>query len=215
MAVPNASLSTLRQLLAERFPQATRPANGVLSTGIPSVDDTLGGLPRHALTELVCAAPSTGSHLFLSQLLASTRALPARVALIDTADQFDPQSIPGEDLQHLLWVRCRSVADAMPVADLLAREANLDLVVLDFAPSPLPSLRRIPATTWYRLQRAAEQTDLAFLVFTPIALVPSAQLRLQLEKTQTLSAQTTPRPHLVVDLDVTRQRQRLNTAAPA
>ncbi|MDF3057689.1 MAG: hypothetical protein K0R17_1904 [Rariglobus sp.] len=209
MAVPNASLSTLRQLLAERFPQATRPASGLLPTGVPSVDDALGGLPRHALTELVCPAPSTGSQLFFSQLLATTRALPARVALIDAADQFDPQSIPREDLEHLLWVRCRSVADAMPVADLLAREANLDLVVLDFAPVPLPSLRRIPATTWYRLQRAAGQTDLAFLVFTPAALVPSAQLRLQLETTAPLSALQTPRPHLAVDLDVTRQRQRL------
>ncbi len=213
MAAPNASLSTLRQLLAERFPQASRPATGLLPTGIPSVDDALGGLPRHALTELVCAGPGVGSHLFLSQLLALTRALPARVALIDAADQFDPQSIPGDHLQHLLWVRCRTAADAMPVADLLAREANLDLVVLDCAPGPQPSLRRIPATTWYRLQRAVEQTDLAFLVLTPAALVPSAQLRLQLDRTHSLSSLSVDRPHLAVDLDVSRQRQRISTSA--
>jgi hypothetical protein len=213
VAAPKASLSALRQLLAERFPQASRPANSLLPTGIPSVDDALGGLPRHALTELVCAGPTTGSHLFLAQLLASTRALPARVALIDAADQFDPQSMSGDHLHHLLWVRCRTASDAMPVADLLAREANLDLVVLDCAPCAQASLRRIPATTWYRLQRAVEQTDLAFLVLSPAALVPSAQLRLQLDHTHPLSSLSIDRPHLAIDLDVSRQRQRISAPA--
>lgn len=213
MALPKASLSTLRQLLAERFPQATRPATSLLSTGIPSVDEAVGGLPRQALTELVCAGPGTGGHLFLSQLLTVTRVLPARVALIDAADQFDPQSIPGDDLHHLLWVRCRTAADAMPVADLLAREANLDLVVLDYGACPSSSLKHIPATTWYRLQRAVEQTDLAFLVLTPAASVPSAQLRLQLDRAHPLSSLSVDRPHLAVDLDVTRQRQRVSAQA--
>ncbi|MET0261849.1 MAG: hypothetical protein ABW223_03045 [Rariglobus sp.] len=207
-----ASLSSLRQLLATRFPQASRPAGGVLPTGIPSVDDATGGLPRHALTELVCAGASTGSQLFIAQLLAVTRALPARVALIDGADQFDPQSFPETDLSHLLWVRCRTPADAMPVADLLAREANLDLVLLDFVSCPLPGLRRIAAATWYRLQRAAEQTDLAFVVLTPATLVSSAQLRLQIDRALPLSALSVDRPHLAVDLDVSRQRQRLSVA---
>ena len=209
-----ASLSSLRQLLASRFPQAARPAGGVLPTGIPAVDEAAGGgLPRPALTELVCAGPGTGGQLFLAQLLAATRVLPARVALIDAADQFDPQSFPAEDLQHLLWVRCRSGADALPVADLLAREANLDLVVLDLAVAAPAELRRVPATTWYRLQRAVGQTDLAFLVLTPLTLVPSAQLRLRLEKPHGLAAQSLARPHLAIDLEVARERQRLVVAS--
>lgn len=212
MSSAPANLASLRQLLADRFPQASRPAGGVLATGIPAVDDATGGLPRHALTELVCSATSTGSHLFLAQLLATARALPARAALIDATDQFDPQSFPDATLDHLLWVRCRTPADAMPVADLLAREANLDLVVLDLATAPSTGLRRIPATTWYRLQRAAGQTDLAFLVITPCALVPSAQLRLQLDRTHPLASLSVERPHLAVDLHVSRQRQRLAVA---
>ncbi len=207
-----ANLSSLRQLLATRFPQAARPAGGVLPTGIPAVDDTAGGLPRPALTELVCAGPGTGGQLFLAQLLAATRALPVRVALIDAADQFDPQSFPEEDLQHLLWVRCRATTDALPVADLLAREANLDLVVLDLTAAAPAELRRLPATNWYRLQRAVGQTDLAFLVLTLVTLVPSAQLRLRLEKTHGLAAQALARPHLAVDLEVVRERQRLAAA---
>jgi hypothetical protein len=212
---PVATLASLRQMLAARFPQAERPAGGVLPTGVPSVDDSAGGLPRHALSELVRPAHGAGSHLFLSQLLATTRALPARVALIDAADQFDPLSIPPEELQHLVWVRCRTHADALPVADLLAREASLDLVALDLATLPLPALRRIPATTWYRLQRAVEQTDLAFLVLTPCPLVPSAQLRLRLDGAHALSALCLERPHLAIDLEVSRDRQRLPVAASA
>lgn len=210
-----ATLASLRQLLAARFPQAEKPAGGVLPTGIPSVDDHVGGLPRHALSELIRSSPGSGGHLFLAQLLAATRALPARAALIDAADQFDPQSLPRHDLDHLVWVRCRSPADALPAADLLAREANLDLVVLDVSGVSISQLHRIPATAWYRLQRAVEQTDLAFLVLSPGVLVPSAQLRLQLGPPHPFSSRDLDRPHLVVDLEVSRQRQRLASSASA
>ncbi len=208
MSVSTANLSALRQLLADRFPQATRPVARVLPTGLPAIDDAVGGLPRHALTELVCPAPSVGSHLFMAQLLGTTRTDCARVALIDATDCFDPQSIPPEDLQHVVWVRCCSFAQVMPVADLLAREANLDLVLLDLVASALSSLRRIPATTWYRLQRAVEQTDLAFVALTPATLVPSAQLRLTLERPHTLASRLHPRPQLTHELPLQLQRQR-------
>lgn len=207
---PAASLSSLRQLLADRFPQASRPSGGVLPTGVPSVDDAVGGLPRPALTELVCAEPSAGGHVFLAQLLATLRALPGRVALIDACDQFDPQSFPHEhELDHLLWIRCRTPADALPVADLLARETNLNLVVLDLASVPLFQLKRIPAASWYRLQRAISQTDLAFLALTPAAIVSSAQLRLQLDRPHRLRDLSVERPHLAVDLAVSVERRRL------
>lgn len=213
MPAPAATLSSLRQMLAARFPQAERPAGGVLATGIPAVDERVGGLPRHALSELIRPSASSGGQLFIAQLLAATRALPARAALIDAADQFDPGSLPATDLEHLVWIRCRAPADALPVADLLAREANLDLVALDLSGVSIRQLRRIPATTWYRLQRAVEQTDLAFLVLTPATLVPSAQLRLQLGPSHPFSSRDLERPHLVVDLEVSRQRQRLAASA--
>jgi hypothetical protein len=95
-----------------------------------------------------------------------------------------------------LWVRCRTFHEAIPAADILARDANFDLLVLDVVGSPLSALRRLPLSTWYRLQRAVEQTDLAFLILTPLAIVPSAQLRLQLEIPHALSAQLQPRSEL-------------------
>jgi hypothetical protein len=208
-----AQLSSLRQLLAARFPQAARPADARLLTGIPSVDEATGGLPRSALTELVSATPHAGAQLFLAQLLAVSRALPSRAALIDASDQFDPGSIPDEHLEHLLWIRCRSLQDALPAADILARDANFDLILLDLAAESRTALRRIPAHSWYRLQRAVEQTHLAFLILTPVALVPSAQLRLELVRAHDLSAQNQPRPQLAGALQVTPQRQRLAASA--
>ena len=208
MSSSAAHLSQLRQLLADRFPSAPRPASGVLPTGIPAVDEILGGLPRRGLTELVCAAPSTGGELFIAQLLALTRRQSARVALIDATDNFDPQSIPPDELQHLVWVRCRSIPQAMAAADLLAREASLDLVMLDLTCGALSALRRIPDNTWYRLQRAVEQTNLVFLALTPVRLVASAQLRLQLSQPHALARQQSARPRLITDFALTLQLQR-------
>ena len=168
----------------------------------------VGGLPRRGLTELVCTAPSTGSELFIAQLLALTRPQAARVALVDATDNFDPSSIPAEELQHLVWVRCRSLHEAMSSSDLLAREASLDLVILDVTCCALAALRRIPANTWYRLQRAVEQTNLVFLALTPARLVASAQLRLQHYRLHALARQQAARPTLVTDFAITLQLQR-------
>lgn len=208
MASSVSNLAQLRQLLAERFPTAVRPGTGVWPTGVPAVDESTGGLPRRALTELVCGPPSTGGHLFITQLLGRSRRESVRVALVDATDNFDPQSVPAHELQHLVWVRCRSVPEAMTAADLLAREASLDLVILDLAYGPLAALRRIPDRTWYRLQRAVEETNLVFLALTPTRLVASAQLRLQLERPHVLPHQQARRPDLVSGLAITLQLQR-------
>ncbi len=209
MSASAVSLSALRQLLATRFPAAERPADAVWPTGIPAVDDAAGGLPRRSLTELVCSTPSSGGELFITHLLALTRRQLARVALIDATDNFDPQSIPPSELEHLVWVRCRSQADAMAAADLCARETSLDLVLLDLTGAALSALRKIPDRTWYRLQRAVEQTNLVFLVLTPGRLVASARLRLQLAQPHSLACQEQPRPGLITNVPLTLQLQRL------
>ncbi|WP_348253281.1 hypothetical protein, partial [Salmonella enterica] len=81
---------------------------------------------------------------------------------------------PADLLAHLVWVRCRSVTEAVAATDLLARDANFGLVLLDLRHAPTRDLRRVPSTAWYRLQRAVEPTDLALVVATPAASVPSA-----------------------------------------
>ncbi|MEO7413203.1 MAG: hypothetical protein ABIZ81_07585 [Opitutaceae bacterium] len=211
MAAPPTNLTALRQLLSERFPQAVRAPASALLTGIPCVDETVGGLPRHAVTELVCSTPSCGGQLFVAQLLAATRAHRLRVALVDGTDSFDPGSCLADDLVHVIWVRCDHTDPALQVTDLLARDANLGLVVLDLRHAPEAELRRIPNRQWYLLQRAVEATDLALVIVTPRALVSSAQLRLELTRAQGIATLEEGRLTLVSSMAPTLQRQRLST----
>lgn len=215
MPVVRKSIAELRSDLAKRFPTAPRPAGRALRTGVAHLDQLTGGLPVAAVTELVCAAPSCGGHLLLAQLLATTRATQTRVALIDSHDSFDPGSYPGDELAHLIWVRCTSTALALQAADLLARDANLGLVVLDLRCAPEADLRRIPGPQWYRLQRAVEPTDLALLVETPRPSVPSAQVRFALTAPHSGQGFGRERPGLAAELTPALNRQRLLVADAA
>jgi hypothetical protein len=215
MSAATAQLAALRHLLAERFPSAPRTAGRVLATGLAALDTATGGLPLSAVTEVVCAAPSCGGHLLLAQLLAVTRTARTRVALIDGHDEFDPASLPPDLFAHLVWVRCAGATEALAAADLLARDANFALVVLDLRRASAGELRHIPTPTWYRLQRAVEGADLALLVATPRPVVPSVQLRLLLAISQPAAALDAERPALVAALAPAFQRQRLSTLAAA
>jgi len=208
------SLPALRQLLEQRFPSALRVAGAALDAGIPAVE-AAGGLPRPGLTELVCSAPSCGSQLFLGQLLHAARSENLRVALVDRGDSFDPASWPSHLLEHVVWVRARGATEALGAADLLARDANLGLVVLDLRYTALVELRKLPAPSWYRLQRALEPARLAAVILTPCALVPSASLRLELTASHSLAAQNQPRPGLVLALAPEILRQRAASSASA
>lgn len=206
-------LSSLRQLLAERYPQATRSEARALSTGLPAIDESVGGLPCGAITEIVCAAPSCGSQLLLGELLRVTRLERGRVALIDSHDGFDPQSWPEDWLEHLVWVRCQNTEMALHAADIVARDANFQLVVIDLRRARATELRRTPASFWYRLQRSVEPADLALVILTPRATVPSARLRLQLDRSHDFSAINAARPVLALALAPVVQRQRLVASA--
>src|SRR5436190_14877287 len=150
MSAVSDKLASLRRQLAERFPTVPRTIGRVLPTGMPGLDNATGGLPLGAITEIVCAAPSCGGHLLIGQLLAATRITRTRVALIDATDCFDPASFEPDLLAHIVWVRCANTTAALNAADLLARDANLGLVVLDLRRSPEADLRRTPSTQWYR-----------------------------------------------------------------
>jgi hypothetical protein len=181
----------LRQLLAERFPQEPlRSPNDRLVTGLRIFDETLeGGLTKGAITELSATSHRAGSASIIAALL--HRACRDRffMALIDGRDSFDPQSIGGAALRHLLWVRCRRATEAVQAADLLLRDGNFPLVILDLVLNPAVELRRIPSSNWYRLQRLVEPAPTAFLVLTPQSMISSAQWKLVLENRWTL-------PHL-------------------
>jgi RecA/RadA recombinase len=209
MASAPDKILALRELLAQRFPQASATVRGrCVATGIPAIDEVSGGLPIGAVTEIVSSAPSSGSMLLLARIFAVCRAQCLRVALIDGDNSFDPQSFTPDELSHLVWIRCRDLKQVMQVADLVARDANFGLVVIDLRRQTERELRREPPTGWYRLQRAAEQNDLPLLIATPCAIIPSALVRFGLNQSFHLTDLDEPRRLLAKDLALELHRQR-------
>ena len=202
-------LHALRDLLARRFPAAgLLGPQRCLASGVVDIDRVSGGFPIGALTEIACLAPSSGGLLILARVLELCRAQQLRVALLDGSDRFDPQSFSNDALTHLVWVRCRELKHAMSAADLLTRDANFGLVVLDVCHRAERELRREPSTSWYRLQRAVEQNGIPLLVITPCELVPSALLRFVLRRPFSLAETDLPRATLIETLPLELRRQR-------
>jgi len=176
------SIVDLRNLLAERFPQPQIPPQARLPTGFSPLDDaTGGGLSKGAITELTTPAVSSGTASLISGLLRRAHAERYFLALIDGRDSFDPQPLGNSPLRNLLWIRCTKAMEAVKAADLLLRDGNFPLVILDLVLNSAEELRKIPQTSWYRLQRLAEPLPTAFLVLTRRSLISSAQWKLVLE----------------------------------
>lgn len=191
---PITNIVQLRQLLAERFPGLRQfseqpKAAACWPTGLMAIDNLLqGGLPKSAISELVSNQFRAGSALIAAALLRQSYQTNQWLGLVDSQDCFDPTPLENTLLSRLLWVRCRETKQAFKAADLLLRDGNLPVVVFDLRLSPATELRRIPATTWYRLQRIIELTSISLLVVTPCPMVKAAQVRLSLEGRFSLDA---------------------------
>lgn len=192
----SSKIMELRALLAEKFPQQKAKTGGGLPTGLPDLE-----LQRGAVTEV---SGSTGSGmLFLEEVIRSAVTAHSLVALVDGFSGFDAE----QDNRRLLWVLCKEAQAAIKVADLLLRDGNLPLVLLDLQMNPAAELRRIPSTTWYRFQRIVEQSTAAFVVLTPRPMVSSAAARLQLRNRWTLHAMRKRRTDLLLDVDAVCRRR--------
>ncbi|HEV2046788.1 MAG TPA: hypothetical protein VGQ95_09340 [Chthoniobacterales bacterium] len=177
----------LRKLLADRFPHAPAPAGTRLSTGLSSLDQTIGGgFPKSAITELICPQVSAGSASLIHALLQAAQHDRYFLALIDGRDSFDPSASDDTCLRHLLWVRCHKTFDAIKAADLLLRDGNFPLVIVDLVLNAPEELRKIPQTNWYRLQRLVEAAPTACLILSRQSRVSSAQLKIVLDNSWTL-----------------------------
>src|SRR6058998_305846 len=189
---PSGKIVDLRKLLAERFPAPPFPAATRLVTGLSFVDQTIGGgLPRGAITELISPQISAGSASFIQALLQAAHRDRYFLALIDGRDSFDPSAL-GElgnlRLRNLLWVRCSKALEALKAADLLLRDGNFPLVIIDLVLNPPEELCKIPQTNWYRLQRLVEMIPTACLVLTRYEMIGGAQLKLVLQNSWNLES---------------------------
>ena len=198
----------LRQLLKERFPglrtnaeefsPETRP---FWATGLRQIDDLLqGGFAQGALTEIVAERRGVGSALLACSLLRHAAQAGQIVAFVDGADSLEVTQLEETVLSRLLWVRCHSAAEALKATDLLLRDGNVPLVLLDIAINPQKQLRAIPATTWYRLQRLIEETSTVCIVFTPRVMVSPARDRIFLHGTFSLECLEQDQDKLLNDL---------------
>jgi hypothetical protein len=141
-------------------------------TGVPMLDERLGGgLPRGHLSEIV-GPRSSGRTSLLFQAMAAATSRGELVAVIDALDTLDPASVAaaGVDLGRLLWIRghvvtnpglCRdlngrAMEQAVKALGLVLQAGNFGLVVFDVGDAPQDALRRLPFTTWLRLQRMVE-----------------------------------------------------------
>ena len=183
------SVLDLRKLLTERFPHAPAAAATQLVTGLAFLDEAIGGgLPKGAITELISPEVSAGSASLIHALLETAQRDCYFLALIDGRDSFDPQPLGNACLGHLLWMRCTKALEAIKAADLLLRDGNFPLVIVDLVLNPREELRKIPQTNWYRLQRLVESTSTACLVLTRQGMVSSAQLKIVLENVWSLAS---------------------------
>ncbi|MCB1091787.1 MAG: hypothetical protein KDL87_09665 [Verrucomicrobiae bacterium] len=211
----------LRSLLRERFPEAHRAVQPVpaaapapLSPEAPAAflpDFPLGvdlldrldegrGLARGTMTEIVSRRRGGGAGTLIAGLLQAAATAERRypLALIDGADSFDPGGLSDAPeaaaalCRQLLWVRCRHRIDrAIQAADLLLRDGNLPVVLLDLQLCRIRDIRQgLPGgpSAWHRLRSLAEKTGTLFLAFTPEPLIPSVAWRLELDQHWPLDA---------------------------
>ena len=183
----SAKIIDLRNLLAERFPRPSLTAATRLITGLPFLDEPIGGgLPRGAITELISPQTSAGSALLIHALIHIACRNNYFLALIDGRDSFDPCGLDNPSLRQLLWLRCSKADETIKTADLLLRDGNFPLVIVDLVLNAPEELRKIPQMNWYRLQRLVEMIPTACLVLTRYEMVGSAQLKFILENSWTL-----------------------------
>lgn len=209
MAADAAKIIQLRELLKERFPHQSIAPACCISTGHQRLDEVLeGGLWRGVLSELVSPHRSAGSMMILTKILRSMAGQGQWMALIDGADFFDPQPLPRMILAHLLWIRCHNIKESIRAADLLLRDGNLPLVVMDLRENTADELQKIPSSTWYRFQRVIEQSSTAFLIVTPRPLVSGAHVRLSLENRFKIAALNQEQNQLLEKLQISPDRRR-------
>jgi hypothetical protein len=213
MSPASPKILELRQLLASRFGKKDLSPEEVYVTGVPDLDEV--GVPRGAITEVVSSpAAGPGGMLLLYGVLHALAKRSERIVVVDGRDAFQPKGLPQDDLQRVLWARCHSVKEALPVVDLAARDGNFPLAILLLTLNSTTELRRIPGTVWHRLQMLVEKSAATLLVFTPFAQVGCARLRLSVAGDFPLRKLHRCRAELMADLRIQVERRRLERRCP-
>ncbi len=139
------------------------------TTGVPALDGPLaGGWPQGKVAEL-CGSLSAGRTSVAMATAAVATARGELVAWLDAPNAFDPASASaaGVDLGRVLWVRPRTVEEAVRAAELLLELCGFTVVVLDVTAVAAPARRRESerkGALRLRLARAVERAGAVALV---------------------------------------------------
>ena len=163
-----------------------------------------GGLPRGHVSEVVGPASSGRTSLAWAAIAAATRRgeYVALIDTFDRFDP--PMAAAcGIDLARLLWVRGQAVSKTSGAVDpawlpgvravggpgtfvervidralkslnLVVQSRVCTLVVIDLIDVPAVALRRLPAATWFRIERAIEGSDTAVMILAALPVARSA-----------------------------------------
>jgi hypothetical protein len=155
----------LRGRVVSPFNYRDRNVFELVTTGIPSLDAVVGGLPRGAMTE-ICGPPCSGRTSVLLSALAARTAEGETCALIDARDSFDPglASAAGVELKRVLWVRCQNADQALRATDLLIQAGGFGMVAVDLSDVAPKIVRYVPLNAWFRFRRAVEDTPTILMV---------------------------------------------------
>lgn len=163
-----------------------------------------GGLPRGQLSEIAGPRSSGRTSLLFQLMAAATRRgdLAAFIDTFDRFDVSSADAV-GIVLDRLLWVRGqaitrvqesgltnhpdtwsaapgpsglfdRTIDRALKALNLVLQAGGFGVVAIDLADVPAQTLKRIPFTTWLRVQRIIEGSDTACVLLTPEPLSRSA-----------------------------------------
>ena len=167
-------------------------------------DYAAGGLPRGHVSEVVGPASSGRTSIAWAALAAATKRgeSVALIDTFDRFDPPTADAC-GIELSKLLWVRGQAVSKttgaidpawlpgvravsgpgtfmervidrAIKALNLVVQSRVCTLVVIDLIDVPATALRRLPASTWFRIERAIEGTDTAVVILAAMPIARSA-----------------------------------------
>lgn len=167
-------------------------------------DNAVGGLPRGHVSEVVGPASSGRTSVAWAALAAATKRgeSVALIDTFDRFDPPTADAC-GIELSKLLWVRGQALSKttgaidpawlpgvravsgpgtflervidrAIKALNLVVQSGVCTLVVIDLVDVPATALRRLPASTWFRIERAIEGSDTAVLILAAVPVARSA-----------------------------------------
>jgi len=162
-----------------------------------------GGLPRGQVSEVVGPSSSGRTSLVWAALGAATRRgeYVALVDTFDRFDP-PAAAACGIELSRLLWARGQAISKtagaldpswlpgvrpvggagtmveraidrALKSLNLIVQSGVCTMVVIDLVDVPANALRRLPATTWFRIERIVENTEIAVVLLAAMPIARS------------------------------------------